>query len=105
METCKVYKGLDTPCMIKGVLSRYFYIVFSAFLLSFVFVLISFSSMLSDGTIISFLGEAFFEFGMPIGLYVVFYKRSNKSKIKKNSQVVTISNRELYRALNQRKNG
>ena len=30
MDICKVYRGLDSPCKIKGVLSHYFYIVFCA---------------------------------------------------------------------------
>ncbi len=103
MKVCKVYKGLDTPCKIKGVLSRYFYMVFSTVLLSFVFVLISFTSMLGEGSVGSFLGELLFEFGIPVALYVVFYKKSNKSKIKKDLRTVTVSNRELFRTLNKKR--
>ena len=55
MDICKVYRGLDSPCKIKGLLSHYFYIVFCAYLVSFVFVLFSFSSILQKGTVLSFL--------------------------------------------------
>lgn len=55
MDICKVYRGLDSPCKIKGLLSHYFYIVFCAYLVSFVFVLFSFSSILQKGTVLPFL--------------------------------------------------
>ena len=93
MDICKVYRGLDSPCKIKGVLSHYFYIVFCAYLVSFVFVLFSFSSILQNGTVLSFLVEAVIELGIPT------------VKIRKDNRVITISNRGLYRALNQRRYG
>ena len=101
----KVYRGLDSPCKIKGVLSHYFYIVFCAYLVSFVFVLFSFSSILQKGTVLSFLVEAVIELGIPTALYVYFYRKSDKVKIRKDNRVITISNRGLYRALNQRRYG
>ena len=103
MDICKVYRGLDSPCKIKGVLSHYFYIVFCAYLVSFVFVLFSFSSILQKGTVLSFLVEAVIELGIPTALYVYFYRKSDKVKIRKDNRVITISNRGLYRALNQRR--
>ena len=102
---CKVYRGLDSPCKIKGLLSHYFYIVFCAYLVSFVFVLFSFSSILQKGTVLSFLMEAVIELGIPTALYVYFYRKSDKVKIRKDNRVITISNRGLYRALNQRRYG
>ena len=105
MDICKVYRGLDSPCKIKGLLSHYFYIVFCAYLVSFVFVLFSFSSILQKGTVLSFLMEAVIELGIPTALYVYFYRKSDKVKIRKDNRVITISNRGLYRALNQRRYG
>lgn len=105
MDICKVYRGLDSPCKIKGLLSHYFYIVFYAYLVSFVFVLFSFSSILQKGTVLPFLVEAVIELGIPTALYVYFYRKSDKVKIRKDNRVITISNRGLYRALNQRRYG
>lgn len=105
METCRVYKGLDTPCKIKGVLSKYFYILFCTFLMALLFLMSSFGSLLKDGTFNSFLVEVTFEIGIPILMYVVFYKKSNVTRIKRDYRIFTISNRALYRALNKRKYG
>lgn len=105
MDICKVYRGLDSPCKIKGLLSRYFYIVFCAYLMSFVFILFSFSSILQKGTVLSFFLEAAIELGIPTALYVYFYRKSDKVKIRKDNRVITVSNRGLYRALKQRRYG
>lgn len=49
MDICKVYRGLDSPCKIKGLLSHYFYIVFCAYLVSFVFCPVFFQFDFAEG--------------------------------------------------------
>jgi len=103
MDCCKVYKGLDTPCKIKGVLSRYFYMIFCSAMMSFVLLVMSASSLLKDGSFFSFAIEAIFELGITVVLYSFFYKRSNKEKIKLDRRVTTVSNRALFKALNKKR--
>lgn len=105
MEKCKVYRGLDTPCKIKGVYSRYFYIVFVVGMMTVMLVFTSVSSALRGGTFSSLIIEVIFELMIPIGIYGFFYKLSNRPKIKSDMKVSTVSNRWLYKTLQKRPHG
>lgn len=99
MDRCKVYKGLDSPCKIKGLIAKYFYIVFALALLGGVILCMSISSLASTGSLSGFLTDLFFVLGTLIVLYIFFSKKSKQLKIKDDKRILTISNRSLYNAL------
>jgi hypothetical protein len=99
MESCKVYKGLDTTCKIKGLFSKYFYIVFVVALASVMFICMSLSALLRGSSLMGFVIETLMSLVGLGALYGYFYKRSNLPKIKKDFRELTISNRELYRII------
>lgn len=105
MEKCKVYKGLDSPCKIKGLISKYFYFVFLGALVGAVFMCMSISSFFQTGDKLSFFMDLFVVIVLLITLYWFFYKRSNLPKINKDRITATITNRDLYIALNKKKHG
>lgn len=105
MQTCKVYKGLETHCKIHGLYSHYFYMMFSILLMGGVVVGLGIILLLRAG----FFGAVFFLLclflSMLAGMYRVLYKRSNQSKIKQNRMESTVSNCELYSVLKCSHNG
>ncbi|NDV83435.1 hypothetical protein D0T87_15800 [Bacteroides sp. 51] len=105
METCRVYKGLDTPCLIKGVYSQYFYIIFLSCILVGVVFVTNVMACLKGAPISSLLMNTIFSL-LGVGLvYKYFSKRSHRPKITPDNREITYSNRELYQAINKRKHG
>lgn len=105
MEKCRVYKGMDTPCKIRGLFSRYFYVVLMIGILNIGILSSSLTSLLSHGGLSDFVLECAIGVGILFFAYSFFYKRSNFPKIKESKKVCTISNRELYNSLNNKYHG
>lgn len=99
MKTCKVYKGLNSPCKIKGLTSRYFYIMAILSMLACVFLYLSVSSAFNTGDIFSLGVDALLIIGSLVIIYNYLYKRSNVPKIRIDKGEYTISNRDLYKTL------
>ncbi len=105
MEKCMVYKGLDSPCKIRGLISKYFYIVFAVALIELMLLGMSILTLLQTGNKIDFFMGFFIE-GLILGvLYRFFYKRSNVPKLSNKPIIITITNRDLYKNLNKKKYG
>lgn len=105
METCKVYKGLDIPCKIKGLLSKHFYIVFSCCLLDIAFLCMTLNTLILTWNFTQLIIELCVEIGLLLGVYRFFHQRSNIPKLKINKNEITISNRDLFKNLKNNKNG
>ena len=100
MKNCKVYKGLDTPCKIKGLYSKYFYMMFVAALGAVMFLCMSLSSLLRGSSLFGFVLELLLEIGALCVLYAILYKRFNLPKRQEDYRILTISNRWLFNTLN-----
>lgn len=104
MEQCKVYKGLNQPCKIKGVYKNYFYIMFTSVIVGGMSIGLNLNSLIKDGSF-SFFSKVFFIVITLIAFYAYFYNKSNKPKRKLDRNIHTISNRTLYKTLNMKNNG
>lgn len=105
MEKCMVYKGLDSPCKIRGLISRYFYIVFAVALIELLFLGMSVITLLQTGNKIDFFMGFFIEVLIFGALCRFCYKRSNVPKLSNKPIMITITNRDLYKNLNKKKYG
>lgn len=103
MERCHIYKGIGTPCKLRGVNTKYFYIMFCAVMLAGIMALSSLTGLIHGKSFFSFIAELLVEVGILIAMYVYFYRKSNKRKIHIDTRPRLISNRILYKRLS--KNG
>lgn len=96
--TCKIYKGIDSPCKIKGLLYKYFYMMFGIYGCGGLFVLLEFSSV-KDGNYSAFIFNTMIIGGIVLAIKIYFTKMSNKKKIRQSKQRVYISTRPIYKSL------
>lgn len=96
--TCKIYKGIDSPCKIKGLLYRYFYMMFGAYGFGGLLLLLEFSSV-KDGNYSTFIFHSMIIGGIVFAIKIYFTKMSNKKKIRPSNRRVYISTRTIYKSL------
>lgn len=99
---CKIYKGIDTPCKIKGMLSNYFYMMFAVYGLAGLMVLLNLSSASQTGEYGEFLIEASLIGAGVLFVKIYFTKKSNIKKIKKSNQRIYASPRSIYKSLKRK---
>lgn len=98
-NTCKIYKGIDTPCKIKGMLYRYFYMMFAVYGLAGLILLLDFSGATQSGKYTSFIIEAIATGVGVLAIRIYFTKKSQKKKITDSNKRVYISVRNMYKSL------
>ena len=103
MERCKVYKGLDSPCRIKGLLTRFFYVMFIMRIMSVGAFIMFLIELMGTGDMGSFVISVAILVGILAVCQRIFYRRSNIPKVKMNKAIYTITNRELYKVINNKK--
>ncbi|MBP1615591.1 MAG: hypothetical protein H6Q13_3039 [Bacteroidetes bacterium] len=97
--TCKIYKGIDTPCKIKGLLYRYFYMMFGVYGCGGLFCLIDFSSTSKSGNYGEFAVDAAITGAIVFAIKIYFTRMSNKKKIRSSNKRVYVSTRNIYKSV------
>lgn len=105
MEKCKVYKGLNSPCKVKGLYVHHFYTLFGAAIFEGAILCFDLVSLTTAEGRTGFFIKVIIAVLILFILYTHFYRVSNQPKRRENKKICTISNRELFSALNKRKNG
>ena len=103
MERCKVYKGLDSPCRIKGLLTRFFYIMFIMRIMSIGAFIMCLIELMETGDMGSFIMGVVILVGILAVCQRIFYRRSNIPKVKMDKVIYTVTNREIYNVINNKK--
>lgn len=98
VRSCKIYKGIDTPCKIKGLICKYFYLMFVFYGFGGLILMLEFSSV-KDGNYSDFIFKAIIIGIIILIVRIYFIKISNKKKIKLSKKRVYISTRPLYKSL------
>lgn len=98
MKTCKVYLGLDDKLIIRGLKSEYFTIYFASLIGFLLLAAMSVLSIVKNGNISPFV-EILLETAVLLMIYAYFHKKSKRPKMPKKTNVLTISNRGIYRTL------
>lgn len=105
MEKCKVYKGLNSPCKVKGLFVHHFYTLFGASIFGGAILCFDLVSLTKVEERSGFIVKAIIVILILFLLYTHFHHVSNQPKRKINKKMCTVSNRELFTALNKKKHG
>lgn len=96
--TCKIYKGIDSPCKIKGLLYKYFYMMLVVYGFGGLMILLEFSSVKS-GNYGTFFLNSMIICGIVLAIRKYFTKMSNKKKIRPSNKRVYLSTRSIFKSL------
>lgn len=103
MERCPVYTGLDSPCKVHGLNSKYFYRWLSISGVALVFAFLSIMEWVNSGFtssgLLSLCVALFFCIGGPLVYYKVLYNKSHSPKLKYKHAQCTLTNRRLFKIL------
>jgi len=96
----KVRKGLETPLLIHGMLSNYFYLssVLGGVLAMIVFVSIS-GLLKGDTSFFQFFLVLFFSLAIYLGTCFILKRKSSINKLNFNKKTTCISNRDLLKSI------